>query len=73
MTQGTARVLIVEDEFMLVVLMEELLPTLGYEVAGTAASVDEALHHPLRINFTFDCYSIGRALPHQFYGYDIRP
>lgn len=37
------RVFIVEDEFMLVMLMEELLPTLGYEVAGTAASVDQAL------------------------------
>jgi CheY-like chemotaxis protein len=46
MTSDTAaRVLIVEDEFMLVMLMEELLPTLGYEIAGTAASVDEALEH----------------------------
>jgi CheY-like chemotaxis protein len=37
------RVFIVEDEFMLVMLLEELLPTLGYEVVGSAASVDQAL------------------------------
>lgn len=37
------RVFIIEDEFMLVMLLEELLPTLGYEVAGTAASLDQAL------------------------------
>ena len=37
------RVFIVEDEFMLVMLLEELLPTLGYAVAGSAASVEQAL------------------------------
>ena len=43
-TSDTApRVFIVEDESMLVMLLEDLLPTLGYEVAGSAASVDQAL------------------------------
>lgn len=40
---ATQRVFIVEDEFMLVMLLEELLPTLGYAVAGSAASVEQAL------------------------------
>lgn len=44
MSSDTAqRVFIVEDEFMLVMLLEELLPTLGYAVAGSAASVEQAL------------------------------
>ena len=44
MTSDVAhRVFIVEDEFMLVMLLEELLPTLGYAVAGSAASVEQAL------------------------------
>ncbi|WP_213602732.1 response regulator [Pseudoxanthomonas japonensis] len=37
------RVFIVEDEFMLVMLLEDLLPTLGYSVAGSAGSVEQAL------------------------------
>lgn len=37
------RVFIVEDEFMLVMLLEDLLPTLGYAVAGSAGSVEQAL------------------------------
>lgn len=37
------RVFIVEDEFMLVMLLEDLLPTLGYSVAGSARSVEQAL------------------------------
>jgi len=42
-TDPAPRVFIVEDESMLVMLLEDLLPTLGYEVAGSAGSVDEAL------------------------------
>ena len=42
-SDATQRVFIVEDEFMLVMLLEELLPTLGYAVAGSAASVEQAL------------------------------
>jgi len=41
--EPTPRVFIVEDESMLVMLLEDLLPTLGYTVAGSAASVDDAL------------------------------
>jgi CheY-like chemotaxis protein len=37
------RVLIVEDESLLLMLLEDLLDDLGYEVAGTAGSVEEAL------------------------------
>ena len=43
MTDPTPRVLIVEDESMLVMLLEDLLPTLGYDVAGSAGSVEQAL------------------------------
>ncbi|MBA3929964.1 CheY-like chemotaxis protein [Pseudoxanthomonas japonensis] len=37
------RVFIVEDESMLVMLLEDLLPAIGYDVVGTAGSVDDAL------------------------------
>lgn len=37
------RVLIVEDESLLVMVLEDLLPELGYEVAATAHSVETAL------------------------------
>jgi CheY-like chemotaxis protein len=39
----TSRVLIVEDESLLVMVLEDLLPELGYAVAATAHSVDTAL------------------------------
>lgn len=42
-TNPAPRVFIVEDESMLVMLLEDLLPTLGYTVVGSAASVDQAL------------------------------
>ncbi|UOV06102.1 response regulator [Pseudoxanthomonas sp. F37] len=42
-TNPAPRVFIVEDESMLVMLLEDLLPTLGYAVVGSAASVDQAL------------------------------
>jgi CheY-like chemotaxis protein len=42
-TNPAPRVFIVEDESMLVMLLEDLLPTLGYEVAGSAGSVEQAL------------------------------
>ena len=42
-TDPAPRVFIVEDESMLVMLLEDLLPTLGYTVVGSAASVDQAL------------------------------
>ena len=42
-TDPAPRVFIVEDEFLLVMLLEDLLPTLGYTVAGSAGSVEHAL------------------------------
>ncbi|WP_334177775.1 response regulator [Pseudoxanthomonas sp.] len=44
MSTATHRsIFIVEDEFMLVMLLEDLLPAIGYTVAGTAGSVEAAL------------------------------
>jgi CheY-like chemotaxis protein len=37
------RVLVVEDEIMIRMLLEDMLDDLGYEVVGTAATLDEAL------------------------------
>jgi CheY-like chemotaxis protein len=42
-SDAAPRVFIVEDESMLVMLLEDLLPTLGYTVAGSAGSVEQAL------------------------------
>jgi len=41
--QSTARVLVVEDELMIRILLEDMLRELGYTVAGEAARVEEAL------------------------------
>jgi CheY-like chemotaxis protein len=40
--QGGRRILIVEDEFLIRMLLEDMLADLGYEVAGVAGRVDEA-------------------------------
>ena len=37
------RVLVVEDEIMIRMLLEDMLDDLGYEVVGTAGTLDEAL------------------------------
>jgi CheY-like chemotaxis protein len=37
------RVLVVEDEIMIRMLLEDMLDDLGYEVAGAAGSLEEAL------------------------------
>lgn len=39
----TLRVLIVEDESLLVMVLEDLLPDLGYRVEATAHSIDTAI------------------------------
>jgi CheY-like chemotaxis protein len=36
------RILVVEDELMISMLIEDMLAELGHEVAGTAASIEEA-------------------------------
>lgn len=38
------RILVVEDEFLIRTLLEDMLTDLGHEVAGSAATVDEARH-----------------------------
>ncbi len=40
----TRQVLLVEDESLLVMVLEDMLPELGYEVAASAPSVEAALH-----------------------------
>jgi DNA-binding NtrC family response regulator len=39
----TARILVIEDDSMISMLLEDMLETLGYIVAGQAARVEEAL------------------------------
>jgi CheY-like chemotaxis protein len=39
---GGRRILIVEDEFLIRMLLEDMLGDLGYDVAGVAGRVDEA-------------------------------
>ncbi|HET9902289.1 MAG TPA: response regulator [Xanthobacteraceae bacterium] len=40
---GPRRILVVEDEILISMLLEDMLTDLGYEVAGTASRVEEAL------------------------------
>lgn len=47
----TPRILIVEDESLLLMLLEELLPAMGYEVVGMIGSVDEALQRLPHLQF----------------------
>lgn len=42
-TEEKARVLIVEDEIVVALFLEDLLAEFGYEVAGVAARLEEAL------------------------------
>lgn len=42
MANARRRVLLVEDEAMLRMLLEDMVEDLGYELAGSAASLDEA-------------------------------
>jgi CheY-like chemotaxis protein len=40
--KGRRRILVVEDEFLIRMLLEDMLTELGYELAGVAGRVDEA-------------------------------
>lgn len=40
---GRRRILVVEDELLIGMLLEDMLTDLGYEVAATASRVDDAL------------------------------
>ncbi|MDB5523446.1 MAG: two-component response regulator [Rhizobium sp.] len=52
MSNAARRVLIVEDEMLIAILLEDMLSELGYEVAAIASRVDTAL--PLIDTLTFD-------------------
>lgn len=41
-SQSGRRILVVEDEFLIRMLLEDMLGDLGYELAGVAGHVDEA-------------------------------
>jgi DNA-binding response OmpR family regulator len=41
-TAAHKRILVIEDEIMMAFLLEEMLLALGYDIAGTAANIDEA-------------------------------
>ncbi|MEO5324011.1 response regulator [Mesorhizobium sp. CC13] len=43
MTQQTRRILIVEDEFILAMLLEDLLSDMGHQVVASIASLDKAM------------------------------
>jgi CheY-like chemotaxis protein len=43
MADGKHRILIVEDEIIVALFLEDLLAELGYDVAGVASRVDEAM------------------------------
>jgi CheY-like chemotaxis protein len=49
--QPTARVLIVEDEVMIRVLLESMLRKLGYTITAEARRVDEALEVASKVDF----------------------
>jgi CheY-like chemotaxis protein len=41
--KGARRILVVEDEVLIGMLLEDMLGDLGYEIAGTASRLDEAV------------------------------
>src|SRR5262249_24108691 len=49
--QPTARILIVEDELMIRILLEDMLQELGYSIAAEAARVEEALEATRNTDF----------------------
>lgn len=44
MTTKTARLLLIEDEALILLHVKSMLSEMGWEVAGTAAKIDAALH-----------------------------
>ena len=49
--QPPSRVLIVEDELMIRILLEDMLRDLGYAIAGEAGRVEEALDADNKVDF----------------------
>lgn len=61
MTDGPRRVLIVEDEIFVAMLLEDMLAELGYEVAGIASRVDSALPMVDTLDFEFAILDVNLA------------
>ena len=49
--QPRCRILVVEDEFLIRMLLEEMLTDLGYELAGVAGRVEEAAEMAKKADF----------------------
>ena len=79
--QPGRRILVVEDEFLIRMLLEDMLTDLGYELAGVAGRLDEALQLAKTTDFDLaildvnldghDVYPVadliaGRGLPFMF-------
>src|SRR5438034_592099 len=60
------RVLIIEDEVMIALSIEEALDDLGFEVAGTATRVDQALEMVESIAFDIAILDVNLALEKSF-------
>ena len=58
---GLQRALVVEDEIMVAMYVEDLLTELGYEVAGIATNLDQALPLVQKGDFDFAVLDINLA------------
>jgi len=59
--QEAKRVLIVEDEFLVAMLLEDLLTEMGHQVIGTFAQVDEAMKFANQADVNFAILDINLA------------
>ena len=51
MTAKNGRILVVEDDSMIAMMLEDMLFELGYEVSGTAPGLDEAMDMAAALDF----------------------
>jgi DNA-binding response OmpR family regulator len=61
---GSPRILIIEDEWMIVDLMDNLLREFGYTVAGTAHNIHSARHEIAKRNYDAVLLDIGLGDEH---------
>jgi len=59
--QEAKRILIVEDEFLVAMLLEDLLTEMGHQVIGTFAQVDEAVKFANQADVNFAILDINLA------------
>ena len=59
--QEAKRILIVEDEFLVAMLLEDLLTEMGHQVIGTFAQVDEAMKFANQADVNFAILDINLA------------